>query len=44
MWYYKLVVNNEDWFYYDYNDLKEARQDKEKYGGSIFDRNGKQIY
>lgn len=42
MWSYRLRLNSGEDFYYD--DLEEARFDKIEFGGTIFDRNGKEIY
>ena len=41
MWYYKLVTLGGDIYYYDYDELDEARSDKAKYGGIITDKNGR---
>lgn len=42
MWLYKLVLNSGEEFYY--NELNEARYDKMQFCGTIFDRNGKEVF
>ena len=42
MWEYKLKLESGEDFYYD--DLREARFDKMQFGGTIFDRNGKEVF
>ena len=42
MYEYTLHLESGETFYYD--DLKEARFDKYQFGGTIFDRNGKEVY
>lgn len=41
MWCYKLVTNSGDTFYYDSDELEQARIDRLTYGGTITDKNGK---
>ena len=41
MWVYKLETNDGRIFYYDNNELEEAREDKRVFGGTLTDRNGK---
>ena len=42
MWVYRLRLFSGEDLYYD--TLEEARFDKAEYGGTIFDRNGKEIF
>lgn len=42
MWVYRLRLNSGEDLYYD--SIEEARQDKAEFGGSIFDKNGKEIF
>lgn len=41
MWYFRLITEKNDIFYYDSDELNEARKDRIIYGGYIEDRNGK---
>lgn len=41
MWFYKLVTDSGDIYYYDYDELLLAREERAQFGGTIYDRNGK---
>lgn len=41
MWAYKLVTESGNIYYYDYDELEIARNDRITYGGTLFDRKGK---
>ena len=38
---FKLVTDSGDTFYYDNDELEQARNDRLTYGGTITDKNGK---
>lgn len=40
MWFYRLEALSGQNFYYDKNELAEAREDKANYGGTLTDRKG----
>jgi hypothetical protein len=42
MWEFKLTLANGQVYYYDSNELPLARIDKDKLGGTITDKNGKE--
>lgn len=42
MYGYKLVTLNGDTFYYDIDELEQAREDKRVLGGKLTDNNGKE--
>lgn len=43
MWAFKLVTDSGDIYYYDSDELEIARNDRQTYGGEIYDRNGKKL-
>lgn len=42
MWAFILITLSGEIFYYDFDELENAREDKALYGGVLKDKNGKE--